>query len=72
MIQTAYKYTFFGEDAEVCFEYNFFGFDLWYCMVNIGTLQAFQIKKKIICKYSYVPFENSCRSFIHIIEFCIL
>jgi len=28
MIQTAYKYTFFGEDAEVCFEYNFFGFNL--------------------------------------------
>jgi hypothetical protein len=28
MIQTAYKYTFFGEDAEVCFEYNFCGFNL--------------------------------------------
>lgn len=28
MIQTAYKYTFFGEDAEVCFEYNFLGFKL--------------------------------------------
>jgi len=26
MIQTAYKYMFFGEDAEVCFEYNFFLF----------------------------------------------
>ena len=22
MIQTAYKYTFFGEDAEVCFEHD--------------------------------------------------
>jgi len=37
MIQTAYKYTFFGEDAEVRFEYNFFGFNLLYYVVNICT-----------------------------------
>ena len=30
MIQTAYKYMFFGEDAEVCFEYSFFLFVLIY------------------------------------------
>jgi Mismatch repair ATPase (MutS family) len=28
MVQTAYKYTFFGDDAEVCFEYQFFFFNL--------------------------------------------
>jgi DNA mismatch repair protein MSH3 len=26
MIQTAYKYTFFGEDAEVCSEHDFVSF----------------------------------------------
>jgi hypothetical protein len=48
MIQTAYKYTFFGEDAEVCFDLTLIIVITEFVLVMLVLMKLFQALTKII------------------------